>query len=260
MANQHNSNIPAIGNQVVSDLDDMLENLEYHKDVFEVFVNSWDDTDATDIKPKIMGDADNDTLVQVEESSDEDTIRFDCGGTQVAAFTGSSLAFNSVNCWYEKGTHSSAVTITCSDLSPASIYCLSWRLSLSASDLIRVRFNGITSGYIGAYNSHINTSGSTSITKQTVAGNLSGLYLPASGAPVITHVGHILFTAIDGSGKVVASIRSAGDYGELVSGYPYAYFHKCSGFLDIGDDLSNLTLSCSGGSTFTGTTTLESYS
>ena len=40
-------------------------------------------------------DADGDTKVQVEESSDEDVIRFDVGGSQIASITASGLAFDS---------------------------------------------------------------------------------------------------------------------------------------------------------------------
>jgi len=39
-------------------------------------------------------DADGDTKVQVEESSDEDIIRFDCAGSQIASITSSGLAFD----------------------------------------------------------------------------------------------------------------------------------------------------------------------
>ena len=39
-------------------------------------------------------DADGDTKVQVEESSDEDIIRFDCAGSQIASITASGLAFD----------------------------------------------------------------------------------------------------------------------------------------------------------------------
>jgi hypothetical protein len=87
MADQHNQNIPAIGNAIAADIPDIKENLEYHKDVFQAFVNAWSDTVATDIKPKIMGDADNDTLIQCEESADEDMIRFDIGGVEKAILT-----------------------------------------------------------------------------------------------------------------------------------------------------------------------------
>lgn len=39
-----------------------------------------------------LRDTDNDTLVQVEESSDEDKIRFDTGGTQRAVLDSTGLA------------------------------------------------------------------------------------------------------------------------------------------------------------------------
>ena len=38
-------------------------------------------------------DLDGDTQVQVEESSDEDTIRFDCGGSEIMSLTSSGLSF-----------------------------------------------------------------------------------------------------------------------------------------------------------------------
>jgi len=40
-----------------------------------------------------ISDADNDTKIQVEESADEDTIRFDVAGTEVAAMTATKTAF-----------------------------------------------------------------------------------------------------------------------------------------------------------------------
>ena len=40
-------------------------------------------------------DADGDTKVQVEESSDEDIIRFDCAGSQIASITANGMAFDS---------------------------------------------------------------------------------------------------------------------------------------------------------------------
>jgi len=47
----HNPNIPALGNQINADIPDIKENFEFHKDVFENFVNEWSDTDATDQYP-----------------------------------------------------------------------------------------------------------------------------------------------------------------------------------------------------------------
>jgi hypothetical protein len=53
----------------------------------------WLDTDAVLDKLSYVSDLDNDTLVQCEESSDEDTIRFDCGGTgNVLVLTDSAIS------------------------------------------------------------------------------------------------------------------------------------------------------------------------
>jgi hypothetical protein len=41
MADQHNSNIPAMGNQISADIPDIKENLEFHKDAFQVIFQSW---------------------------------------------------------------------------------------------------------------------------------------------------------------------------------------------------------------------------
>ncbi len=47
MADQHNENIPAMGNQISADIPDIKENLEFHKDVFQQIGNNWSNTDAT---------------------------------------------------------------------------------------------------------------------------------------------------------------------------------------------------------------------
>ena len=51
MADQHNENVPAVGNQISVDIPDIKENLEFHKDVFENFMNEWSNTDSTDQYP-----------------------------------------------------------------------------------------------------------------------------------------------------------------------------------------------------------------
>ena len=68
------------------DLDDVTpsspasgQRVEYNG---SVYVNAW---------PDDLRDADGDTLVQVEESADEDIIRFDAGGSQIAAVTTTGL-------------------------------------------------------------------------------------------------------------------------------------------------------------------------
>lgn len=58
---------------------------------------SYDDSDGT-LDFVVAGsdtlkDADNDTKIQVEEASDEDKIRYDVAGTEVAVQDGSGMAF-----------------------------------------------------------------------------------------------------------------------------------------------------------------------
>jgi hypothetical protein len=45
MADKHNTNIPAMGNQISADIPDIKENLEFHKDAFQVIFQAWSDTD-----------------------------------------------------------------------------------------------------------------------------------------------------------------------------------------------------------------------
>lgn len=51
MADIHNPNIPQLANQISADIVDIKENLEFHKDVFENFMNEWSNADATDQYP-----------------------------------------------------------------------------------------------------------------------------------------------------------------------------------------------------------------
>ena len=45
MADQHNANVPAVGNQISNDIPDIKENLEFHKDALERIFETWSDTD-----------------------------------------------------------------------------------------------------------------------------------------------------------------------------------------------------------------------
>jgi hypothetical protein len=47
MADQHNSNIPAVGNQISADIPDIKENLEWHQDCFQKICNSYNATSLT---------------------------------------------------------------------------------------------------------------------------------------------------------------------------------------------------------------------
>jgi hypothetical protein len=51
MADQHNDDIPVATNTLASDVPDMKENLEWHKDVFEVITGNWSNTSTEDIVP-----------------------------------------------------------------------------------------------------------------------------------------------------------------------------------------------------------------
>jgi hypothetical protein len=50
MADQHNQNIPAVGNQISADIPDIKENLEFHKDAFQVIFETWSDSDNSSAK------------------------------------------------------------------------------------------------------------------------------------------------------------------------------------------------------------------
>ena len=49
MADQHNSNIPAVANQISADIPDIKENLEWHQDVFQKVLNSYHASSLTSI-------------------------------------------------------------------------------------------------------------------------------------------------------------------------------------------------------------------
>ena len=55
MADQHNDNIPAVGNQIANDIPDIKENLEYHLDLFNNFCGTVSKTDATGVYPGDWG-------------------------------------------------------------------------------------------------------------------------------------------------------------------------------------------------------------
>ena len=57
----------------------------------KVATTAYVDTGLSAVDATIIKDADNDTKVQVEESSDEDKIRFDVGGTETAVLDGDGL-------------------------------------------------------------------------------------------------------------------------------------------------------------------------
>ena len=83
MADQHHDNTPAMANQISADIPDIAESIDHHKAAISNFCQEWSDTNASIIYPYIMKDDDLDTIINLEESDDEDTIRFDCAGSEV---------------------------------------------------------------------------------------------------------------------------------------------------------------------------------
>ncbi|NIX02346.1 MAG: hypothetical protein GWN13_29735, partial [Phycisphaerae bacterium] len=55
MADQHNTNIPAMGNQISNDIPDIKENLEFHKDVLQKITGGWSDSATTNVIPGNAG-------------------------------------------------------------------------------------------------------------------------------------------------------------------------------------------------------------
>jgi len=49
MADQHNPNIPALGNNIADDVVDIKENLEFHKDCFEAICSGWSNSSAASL-------------------------------------------------------------------------------------------------------------------------------------------------------------------------------------------------------------------
>lgn len=54
MADQHNDNVPNATNQILSDVTDIKENLEFHKDVFEALTEGWSNTSTATLALKVL--------------------------------------------------------------------------------------------------------------------------------------------------------------------------------------------------------------
>ena len=91
MADQFNSGIPSLGNQLAEDVPDIKENLEFLKDVFENFVNEWSNTVATGIYPAKFGltSVSSDTTLA---ASDGPYVEIDCSGGAVTVTLPSAAA------------------------------------------------------------------------------------------------------------------------------------------------------------------------
>ena len=78
MADQHNANIPNVANVIANDLEDIKENLEFHKDAFQNICGNWSDTVATQIFPTKW----NRTALSsnTTEAISHNIVEFDCSG------------------------------------------------------------------------------------------------------------------------------------------------------------------------------------
>ncbi|MHC4397618.1 MAG: hypothetical protein ACYS1A_18395 [Planctomycetota bacterium] len=93
MADQHNDNIPAVGNQIANDIPDIKENLEYHLDLFQNFCGTVSKTDATGVYPGSWGRtaiSSDDTLDDTHYWVDVDTSGADVTLTLPVAATAGS--------------------------------------------------------------------------------------------------------------------------------------------------------------------------
>jgi hypothetical protein len=94
MADQFHDSMPAMGNQIADDVPDISETLGFLKDCFENFCKGWSNTFAANLFPHIVKDDDEDTMIQLEESADEDTIRFDAAGSEICNIDANGLNIN----------------------------------------------------------------------------------------------------------------------------------------------------------------------
>jgi hypothetical protein len=91
MADQHNANVPAVGNQISADIPDIKENLEWHKDILQMLCGWKDSTIAT------VGPSNHRATFT---HSDDDTITigggsyFHDGTTRQTVFWDSALTFD----------------------------------------------------------------------------------------------------------------------------------------------------------------------
>ena len=91
MANQFNEGMLVSTNDILDDIADLEETVEFLKDVTVSFINAWSNTVATSQYPMMAGDSTGNFLIQLEEGADEDTIRVDCAGAEQVTFQDGSI-------------------------------------------------------------------------------------------------------------------------------------------------------------------------
>ena len=133
-------------------------------------------------------DADGDTMIQVEESSDEDKIRFDTGGTErmiinstgVGIGTSSPRGYTNLETLTINGTNGGVIDFEANGTHIAEIYAEATKLNITAIGTSRdIVFNGNTTERVRIRNSGgITFNGDTAAANaQTITKKVLGLLL-----------------------------------------------------------------------------------
>jgi len=202
MADQYYDDIPAVGNEISADIPKIESTLGFLKDALENFVNAWSNTDATGIYVKTMADADADTGIQVEESADEDIIRFDTAGTERVNITAAGI----VNATYQstaRAYQTSAQTITTGTLTKITLDTENWDVQGEFDSTTNSRFTATEPGYyqinagVGINNLDDGKFFSCSIYKNGITHAESRAASPAANIDLRTTVSDVVY--MDGS-------------------------------------------------------------
>ena len=167
MADQHNPNIPALGNSIADDVVDIKENLEFHKDCFEQICTGWANDSVAELRTMDGG-----TIMLFGQSSAPTgwTRKTDWTDTSMICYaaTGDIGSGGAVN---PQSVHShgagtfvipnhqhileDAGTITTSDGESGGVY------SSTKGGLAKSSYSGAGSGTIYYFNTQTETDGGT---------------------------------------------------------------------------------------------------
>jgi hypothetical protein len=193
MADQHNDNIPAATNTLASDVPDMKENLEWHKDVFEVITGNWSNTSTEDIVPyrevntlaavtskTISGLASEGirrVTIIIDSNGPNDELRLVFNsdfGANYTFYARGEYDGTSANVYQTDGTGQSYILLGGNTLNDAGTYLIEFIFGISPSNNKNVvvnfksSFRNVTSNYYGFYHGMGHYIGASPITSYTV--------------------------------------------------------------------------------------------